>query len=379
MVTMRGSTVHVRSIGGIALLVALASACDSGARACVPDDTACICAQSVDACPAWSRLYALMSGDIADMVPAPAAVEIVDVPNMSFLRSIPIGDRYPTSLAVSPDGQRVWVADFVNGEVAAYDTETGEPLATVALPGAFDLAISPDGSRLFVSADGRVVAIDTATNALAGSYATSPRSPLGIAIDGTGTRLVAATATNDGADPHLIAFDTSVGLPLLYDIPVTRNAAGCDAFPKDVAFTDGDHALAWDSGCGSLYEFDLVAGTQLTTTVDTGHVGSSLNFNNALAYSTVVKRAFVMQEAQELLVIDPATSAFEASTFTQPFVVAGSPEGYWTFLAVSPDTKSTIPAALSLWKDRAMRVVTDVYDFSDPTQHVRDMRIVPRQ
>jgi DNA-binding beta-propeller fold protein YncE len=318
-----------------------------------------------------------MSGDIDDVVPAPAAVEIVDVPNMTFRRSIALGDRYPTSLAVTPDGQRVWVADFVNGEVAAYDTETGQQLATVALPGAFDLAISADGSRVFVNADGQVAAIDTATNALAGSYATAPSSPLGIAVDGTGTR-VAAVTTNGGTDPRLIAFDTSAGLSLLYDIPVAGDVADCDAFPNDVVFTDSDHALAWDSSCDSVYQFDLAGGTELSI-VDTGRdSGSSLNSNNALVYSSTVGRAFVLNETQQILAIDPVTTTFKASPFyAQGFVVAESPEGYWTFASLESPPNGL--AGLAGWKNTAMRQMGRVYEFSDPTQHVRDMRIVPMQ
>ncbi|MDP9068647.1 MAG: hypothetical protein M3N53_09950 [Actinomycetota bacterium] len=76
------------------------------------------------------------------------------------------GDK-KTALGVSPDGERVYVADAYEGALAEVDTERLRVVRTAPLDltsawAATDLITSPDGTSLFVASGRRVVAASTA-------------------------------------------------------------------------------------------------------------------------------------------------------------------------------------------------------------------------
>ena len=340
---------------------------------------ACRCPTGDDACPASPRLYALMNGSLGYVAPAPAAIEVVSLATMSRVHSIPVGDRYPTSLAVSADGHRAWIADLLNGEVAAYDTVLGTPLGTVPVAGAYDIALSPDESRLFVAGFDSVAVIDAATNTLIEALDVTPASALAVAIDATGSRL-ATVMTTGGSDPRVVVYDVSAGLTPLHDISITSNVGGCDAFPNDVVFVNADLALVWDSNCDALYQLDAASGTQLATTVATGRdVGSSFNSNNALLYSPALGRALVVKESHQVVSIDPVATGFSiASSFTDvPFAIAATPDGLSTFVSVIHQVFNGGSDSLDRIDNVTSATERSLYLFSVPTQFVRDMRIVP--
>ena len=53
---------------------------------------------------------------------------------------------------MAPDGRRAYVADWLTGEIAVYDTISNQLLATIRNANAYDLVMSPDGGRLFAAA-----------------------------------------------------------------------------------------------------------------------------------------------------------------------------------------------------------------------------------
>ncbi len=86
------------------------------------------------------------------------------------------GLNYAQDLDLSPDGRVLYVSRGHLGDVAAFDLETGDIMWRVPIGGvrADHMAISPDGQRLFVSAltDNTVEVIDTATARKAGAFVT---------------------------------------------------------------------------------------------------------------------------------------------------------------------------------------------------------------
>lgn len=82
------------------------------------------------------------------------------------------------TMAMSPDGNRVYVSTFRNvapftWNIVAIDTATSSVAATISVPGAQRLAVSPDSARLYVATVlggvGSVTVVDTATNSVSGS------------------------------------------------------------------------------------------------------------------------------------------------------------------------------------------------------------------
>lgn len=65
----------------------------------------------------------------------------------------PATSAIPFDVAVSPDGKTAWAAMRNPGFVEAFDTTNGNVLATISVPNAVRLVMSPQGSRLLVFSD----------------------------------------------------------------------------------------------------------------------------------------------------------------------------------------------------------------------------------
>jgi YVTN family beta-propeller protein len=118
----------------------------------------------------------------------PAAVSVIDTASNTVVATVS-GLSAPFGMAVTPDGKRVYVANFSAPTVSVIDTATNAVVATVTglqnTP--TDLAVTPDGKNVYVSNDdsstntGFVSVIDTATNRIAATVKVQPR-PFGIAV-----------------------------------------------------------------------------------------------------------------------------------------------------------------------------------------------------
>lgn len=339
---------------------------------------ACRCAASADACPSSPRLYALMSGLLED--PTPTAIEVVVLATRARIHSIDLGTRSVTSLEVSPDGSRAYVADRYNGEIAVYHTVTRAQLAAIPIPFVSETAISSDGATLFAIGAPGLVAIDTATNQIVAQHAYDELGPsaLSIAVSPDGSR-IGVTTTAGGSSPTYELFDS--GLNLLASIPIVGSVEGCDAFPIPSAFRSNELALLWDPNCDSLYQVDLQSGTQLVgSTINTGRdSGTSLGASNAFVYLPSSGRAMVIKESLELVSIDPTAGTFStAATFAAwPFVASTSPGAQTVFVSeinrfqdAGADSLDAIGAGTS---GRAH----SIYTFADGDKFVRELRVVP--
>jgi YVTN family beta-propeller protein len=86
--------------------------------------------------------------------PCVASVEVIDTATNAVTTTIPIGNAPIVSLlgiAISRDGTRVYVASGNDNDVWAIDTSTKSIMATIHTTNSnsADLAISPDGSRVY--------------------------------------------------------------------------------------------------------------------------------------------------------------------------------------------------------------------------------------
>jgi YVTN family beta-propeller protein len=94
------------------------------------------------------------------------SVSVIDTATNTVVATIAVGSR-PFGVAVSPDGLRVYVANYAGSSVSVIDTAANAVIATVPLASLFPIgiAVSPDGSRVYVTHEvtGDVSVIDTAT------------------------------------------------------------------------------------------------------------------------------------------------------------------------------------------------------------------------
>jgi YVTN family beta-propeller protein len=105
----------------------------------------------------------------------------------------PFGQGSPDSvaMALSPDGQRLYVVDRSSGLLAVADTGARQVVRTVDigadehLHGTTATRVAPDGSRLYVAGGSRIRVIDTATQAVSQQWAVAGQlSGLGLSPDG---------------------------------------------------------------------------------------------------------------------------------------------------------------------------------------------------
>lgn len=131
------------------------------------------------------------------------------------------------SVSVTPDGRTAYLLENYPGGVLPVNIRTGTVHRRINVPGAYELAMTPDGSRLYVSANANlratggarsgqeVVPIDTDTNAAqAPIRLRAPGYAYGIAISPDGSTVYVATVWGRGhqADvtPIRTATDTAM-------------------------------------------------------------------------------------------------------------------------------------------------------------------------
>src|SRR4051794_8138091 len=121
------------------------------------------------------------------------AVSVIDPSQPSpLVATVPVGGS-PQGIAVSPDGQLVYVANADDNSVSVLDATTdqtaGPPIAVGKSPKG--LAVSPDGRRLYVAnaADDTLSVINTTDRAVEQTVPVG-RGPAGIAAGPSGNDLV---------------------------------------------------------------------------------------------------------------------------------------------------------------------------------------------
>jgi hypothetical protein len=322
-------------------------------------------------------LFAVLLNDLSGTCSGTTArVEIVDLTAGALASGFDLpGTSGVTSLAISPDGQRLFLADPCAGQVHVY-TPRGDLLADLAVPDARDLALSPDGAVLHVGTLSRVLAFDGSTYGqvadpvtLDGSY---PGRGIGLSPDGT---ILAAASV----EPAVYLFSTAP-LARIQKVPVTAAIPGCAVQPNDVTFTDTGRVLAWDANCDWLYQVDVATGTYLSGSevAYPRDSGASSNYNNAVFYLPDTGRAYGFNEAHEAVLSDPAAvSGITIGDFSGvPFVPAPLPDQRGVYYSVVHRFSGGGADTLDLLDTGTGTFTRDVHTFSDATRSARDMRVV---
>lgn len=122
-------------------------------------------------------------------------------------------------LAVAPDGRTLYVSRGFLGDVAAFDLGSRRLLWRLQVEGlrADHIGLSPDGRRLFVSAltANKVEAIDTATHAVAGSFATGDW-PHVVEFTPDGRYVVNGSLVHNVEDEHFVFMCTNADYVSFY-------------------------------------------------------------------------------------------------------------------------------------------------------------------
>jgi len=168
--------------------------------------------------------FALVTSEAGDMVTA------VALANYRAAGSLKVGHR-PRDVVFAPGGNTAYVSCESGGTVAAIGTEPLRLLRTITLPEGMlpmGLALSADGQKLYV-ATGRgkdAVAIDTTSGRVAGSVRVGAR-PWGIGLSPDGTRFYTA----NGPSNDVSVIDTKT-LAVVARIAVGRGPWGLAVAPR---------------------------------------------------------------------------------------------------------------------------------------------------
>lgn len=115
------------------------------------------------------------------------SVSVVDIPSYQVVKTIPVGTN-PRGIAISKDGSKVYVANNATQNLSIIDTGTLSVVKTLALSShPEEIAISPDGRRLYIAATVPFMGfiLDTVSETLIGSFASSAGNGIAITPDGT--------------------------------------------------------------------------------------------------------------------------------------------------------------------------------------------------
>ena len=116
---------------------------------------------------------------------------------------VPVG-AFPTGVAVSPEGARVYVVNSGDDSVSVIDTDTATAAITIAVGRApYGIALSPDGRTAYVANAGgnSVSVIDTHAFAVASTIAVG-ENPYGVAVAPDGQRVLRDESGRRVADRH---------------------------------------------------------------------------------------------------------------------------------------------------------------------------------
>ncbi len=139
-----------------------------------------------------------------------ASVALIDTASRSVVATIPVGQR-PRDVVFSPDGKLAYTTGEADASVSLIDVAARSVLTKTTLEGEralpMGLALSLDGSRLFVSAGrgGMVFALDAKTLAVLGRVKAGAR-PWGVALSPDGKLLFSANGPSN--DVSVINTDT---------------------------------------------------------------------------------------------------------------------------------------------------------------------------
>lgn len=228
----------------------------------------------------------------------------INATNNSVIATAPFGGIGAVA-AVTPDGRRMYVTDYLSANVVVFDTKRNVPLANVPVgsgTGNIGVAVTPDGSAVYVTSqfDGIVSVIATATNTVVKTIPTgaepdwvmiSPDGSRAYVSNGAGgTVSVISTASNSMiatiggiACPYgsrLIHFESELLVSSQCDntLKVVDTATNTivksiptGPTPRGIAVTpDGTRAYVADFGGNTVDVIDLSSMTNLGTPIPVG-------------------------------------------------------------------------------------------------------------
>ncbi len=271
----------------------------------------------------------------------PSSTSTGSSPTPTFIESIPIGGNL-VALAISPNGNDVYVVNADDNTVSVIDTTTNTVVSTISPAEGYGrgfaaLAISPNGEYVYV-ADGfsdAVLVIATATDTVVGKPISVGVNPSALAISLNGQYVYVANADDNTVSVIDTATNTVVGKPI-----------SVGANPSALAISlNGQYVYVANNGSGTVSVID----TATDTVVGNTPVG---NYPSALAINPNGNDVYVGHNydgsSSTVSVIDTATNTVVGNipVGNGPGALAIGPSGQYVYVANNGDgTVSVIDTA----------------------------------
>ena len=188
------------------------------------------------------------------------SISVVDPISGSLLASIPLmsNDQWPSTVAISPDNKRIYVASYNSTYVI--DEQTNKILDKIPTPNAYGLVLSPNGQILYVDGAGGTIisgvvydtlfVIDTSTDKIVRQTYT-PYESRGMAVSPDGTTLY-ITASSGSSELLKYNEAQNTGIAIQPTSTGAGGAAGVSVSP------DGKRVYVADDNSGLVSVIDPV-------------------------------------------------------------------------------------------------------------------------
>jgi DNA-binding beta-propeller fold protein YncE len=254
---------------------------------------------------------------------APSTADVFSAATLAQTRTLATGSG-GDGIALSPDGTKMFVTVDGKRELQAIATATGTILATVPVPISvsgeppLELAISPDGSHVYVFApqdrpNALLLAIDTTTYGVTATASPASLGSLGpLLVSPDGTQIYYEVGY---ADEYIQVVDAATLAPVK-QIPV-------NGYPSDLAVTPSGLILMTDSS-NQLLVID-----PQSSTVNVFPLPANEATPGIVISSPDSTTAYISIAAQSILAVNIATGAavFDAPIGYTPTNFAISPDG----------------------------------------------------
>lgn len=245
------------------------------------------------------------------------SVTVIDAVSRTVATTIPTTGMQPFGVAFTPDGRKAFVTQQSPARFGVIDVTTHTFLGPPAdLPGAGigrTVAIAPDGATAWITTDGALYPVDTATRAV-GSAIAVPGFHVGIAITPDGV----TAFLGDSAGVQVVDLVNRVVMPPIA-FADTRNLA---------VTPDGRYLYAVNSTVGTVTVVDTALRTVVTTIV----LGGS---PIGVAFTPTGDRAYVTDAGGTVTVVDVATHT-PAGTIPVTAITTGYGGGFLGPLVIVP-------------------------------------------
>jgi YVTN family beta-propeller protein len=295
-------------------------------------------------------------------------VSVIDTRTDTVVDTIPVGDN-PIGVVGSPDGAKVYVVNNNDATMSVIDTKSNTVVATIEGlgNGALQVAITPDGTRLYVTNFGEhadvgipgttVSVIDTEINAVIATIPGLGPNPTGLAVTPDGKRVYVSNELALTVSVIDTATNTIIGPP----IPV-------GIVPASVTITpDGRRA----------YVTNLVVGTVSVIDTETNTVIATIKVGEQPLGSAVTpdgRRLYVVNKfSASVSVIDTSTNTV-IHTITEglgrgPSGAAITPDGAKLYVSNNnaDDVDPEIPDTVSVIDTQTNTVIATVEVVNQPS------------